>query len=530
MKKLLGLGLSVLLLLALGLAGGYYAAVQNQELAADAHAEDAAVTALSPQTLANLGVKVEAASLRRHVHHVEVQATVEEAPGNQWLLVAPLAGEVRQLNKLPGEWGKPGDAVVTLLRDAIAQPELKLTGDFIKPVNEDLHRSFSELRSAAASADIFAKELKRLQGLNKTADGSGLRVVSKQRIVDTRYDLQKAQQNLQAVRIELEHHGLQGKEIDDLQKGGHPPVNMVLWQRQLEVHGLWGAAVKKIHKSLSAQQREQNWNIALLGELSAQGLVTEALQQAMAESLELRRDFPVAVALLLAGHSLDQVSHWAEQGYLLPTVVLRIPQVGQVEDWDVGRLDVVKGQRVEAGAVLAQLHNPRRMWLRARPVGQELAYMTGALKDKLVVRARPLLSGSGPLLQDLSVQQVTGEGAWLACENTPLAQGEESLQRSWQLRSGLQYVLQVPLQTIEQGYVLPREAVVELGPDQVVFMEDGDSFRAIPVEVIFTDHSMVVLRNVGIYPGDRLVTHGAFALSLALQSNQKEDPHAGHSH
>jgi hypothetical protein len=80
--------------------------------------------------------------------------------------------------------------------------------------------------------------------------------------------------------------------------------------------------------------------------------------------------------------------------------------------------------------------------------------------------------------------------------------------------------------------VLPFDAVTRRGPDKVVFLSDGTHFRPQVVHVEYEDDEVVVIADDGsIFEGDPVVTHGAFALGLAVNTGgDKVDPHAGHAH
>ncbi|MHC4958157.1 MAG: efflux RND transporter periplasmic adaptor subunit, partial [Planctomycetota bacterium] len=123
-----------------------------------------------------------------------------------------------------------------------------------------------------------------------------------------------------------------------------------------------------------------------------------------------------------------------------------------------------------------------------------------------------------------------GAVAIVVCGNEPIKTGGDD--RSWKLRVGLRYLLKVPEQSIGECFVLPAGAVAQMGPDRVVFLRDGKTFRHEPVHVLHEDDDTIVVAHDGsITPGDAIVTSGAFALGLALQDTGGAiDPHAGHSH
>jgi hypothetical protein len=107
------------------------------------------------------------------------------------------------------------------------------------------------------------------------------------------------------------------------------------------------------------------------------------------------------------------------------------------------------------------------------------------------------------------------------------------MHRSWQIRPSLKYTLHIPVEKMANVYVLPSDAIAQDGAGKVVYVQDGDSFRAVDVETVYQDHERVVIpinKRTELFPGDPVVMRGAFALSLALKDSGKIDPHAGHGH
>jgi hypothetical protein len=191
---------------------------------------------------------------------------------------------------------------------------------------------------------------------------------------------------------------------------------------------------------------------------------------------------------------------------------------------------------------LLTLLNPRQMYLKTEPVGGEVADLLRAISEAAKCKARPLIAGSGPELEGLTIAFITGDDrsgasvAYADVKNQPLSiKGSGTgKRRSWLLRSGLMYVLRIPVKQQDNVYVLPSDAVTDDGPRKIVFLQDGDTFRPVEVEIGYQDHEVAVIpinEHTEMFPGDPVVLHGAFALGLALSSGgDKLDPHAGHKH
>ena len=76
--------------------------------------------------------------------------------------------------------------------------------------------------------------------------------------------------------------------------------------------------------------------------------------------------------------------------------------------------------------------------------------------------------------------------------------------------------------------VVPFEAVQNMEGEDIVFVQDGNAFDALPVVVGRRDRKRVEIIS-GLDPGAFYVTRGAFELK-AIMVTSSLDPHAGHGH
>jgi len=549
MKRDLSLVGFACVLVVIGLATGWYAARQGGEAhegGGDAHEEHEGHDAehehdhveLSPQTLRNLGVMVGEARLGDFVRHANVQATVVDAPLNAVPVAAPLGGIVTELHVRPGDVVAAGAPLVSVARAPIPRPTLTLTADVLTPVSENLHDAVSRLRTAAAQEQIVRTELERVKSFTESGTDQGLPVLPRKALIDLQYDLARVEQEVRNAQRELERHGLAPDEIVRVQEGGQPPGSQRLWKRALEQNGLWGAAEEAILAALPEAARTQPWSIAAIGELAAAGLTGDDLAGALAEQPHMAEHFVAVASLLLEGNTPAKVRLLTEAGALEPVMTLKAP-AGGAPDFDVAEIPVRPGQRVEAGETVTLLHDAREMWLRVEALGDEIGAVADALQEGTALAARPLIPGSGPELEGLRVSRLEtrateeqrGAVAWIPCTNEPVVAAEGGA-RSWRMRVGLRYLVLLPVGALEGCFVVPAGAVTEQGPDKVVFLPDGDTFRAVPVHVEYEDDQVAVLSDDGsFFEGDPIVLEGAFALGLALQGGGGGvDPHAGHDH
>ncbi len=495
----------------------------------------AAPAALPPQALASMGVEVGPARRADFVRVVRVQAVVEDRPLNRRPVVAPLGGIVTAVHVRTADIAKAGAPLVTLARDPIPRPKPELTGSVLTPSSEEVHSSSAALRTALAQVAVSRSELERIRPFVEN------QTLPRKTEIDLRYEVARQEQEAESARADLRAHGLTDAEIEAAGRGESPPSNLKLWRRALERNGLWGETAEALRQALRPEDRDLPWVVAAIGELSAAGLATEALRLAAAEEPEVVAHFAEVAGLLLEGMPIETVRVLAAQGALDPQLVVRAP-AGDAPDWDVEDVAVRVGQRVEAGAEVLRLYDARVMALRVQPVGREIARVTEAMSDGATLRAVPLVAGSGPDLDAVRLERLAMQGgdadrgglAYAAVENVPLPCAKGATCRSWQIRVGLRYLVEVPEERLPGRFVLPAEGLAWQGPTAVVFLRDGDLFRAQPVHLEYVDESVAVFADDGsVFDGDLVVQKGAFALGLALQQSgggAAPDAHAGCSH
>jgi len=526
-------------LVAIGVASGWFAARQGAAGKGASKAAQAGAPVFSPQTLKNLGIIVGEAKVSTFVRHARVQATIVDAPLNTVPVTVPLGGTVTQLHVAPGRIAKAGAPLVSIARSPIPRPQLTLTADILTSVSENLHEAISKLRMAVSQHKIVKTELDRVRQFTESGTAEGLPVLPRKTVIDLQYDLARADQERANARRELERHGLAPKEIDSVCEGALPPGNQRLWKRALEQNSLWGDIEETILNLLPERARAHPWSIAAIGELSAAGLATPELADAIRAEPHMSKHFVEVAALLLEGNTVPKARLLTVAGALDPIMVLNTPAAG-VPDWDVVDVTVRAGQQVEAGETLVLLHDPRVMWLRLEPIGGEIGHVVRALEEGAALQGRPLIAGTGPALEDLRIDRLDtrageedrGALAYVVCRNEAVQAAGAADVRSWRLRVGLRYLVLVPVERLEDRFVLPAGAVTDVGPRKVIFLQDGDTFLTKPVYVEYEDDEIVVIANDGaIFPGDPVALSGAFALGMALQTGSgAADPHAGHSH
>ncbi|MCK6460278.1 MAG: biotin/lipoyl-binding protein, partial [Planctomycetes bacterium] len=253
-----------LLLLAIGLVGGWFAASQghSHEAAAE-HAPGAAAT-LSPRTLGNIGVEIGEAKLSDFVRTREVPAEVELLPSAVRPVHAPVAGVVRSVAVATGQKVAAGDAVAEIARDPFPRPVLALTDAVLRPLDEDYHHSLTELRSAAAAHAIARQELERVRALLRAA-GDGAQPLPAKAEIDLVYEERRTGDALKLAREEVERHGLSGEEIARAEAGEDVLISSDAIRRVLQRNQLWTEAADAVVAALPPRLRGLRYTIAVLG-------------------------------------------------------------------------------------------------------------------------------------------------------------------------------------------------------------------------------------------------------------------------
>lgn len=525
----------------LGIASGWYAAASGATHEHDEHPAEGVDehdhVHFSEATLAGLGVEYGTLLLTATSRTRSVVGTIVETPATHQPVQAPIGGIVQDVAVQLGEMVEADSPVATLTREPIPLPQLTLTAEYVAPAHDEVHGSIRDLRAAHANARIAQQELERVTEFTDTGETAVLPI---QRRIDLEYELERARMREELARHELERHGFSAAQLEAVTSGRHVQLfDAAHVRRALEHAGMWNDDATSLLDALPDEVAARPFAVGAVAELVAHGLVGDELLAWLTEAPDAGDDFLQFTSLLLAGTSLEDLRRLHRLGALASSV--SVPAPGRAPDWDVAAIPVRPGDRVVAGAPLVLLRDPRAIRLRVDPVGSEIIAVQHAVKARLPCRAEPLVPGTGPSLSGLRVEYVAASDAsdrvhgWAQLDNEVLAtvpaDGDVAF-RTWALHPGLRYRLLVPVEQVEDAFVLPRSAITNDGPDRVLFVPTGDGgFEPVPLAVLFEDEERVVLgadANPALRPGTRVVTRGAFELGLAMHAD--EDGGHGHSH
>jgi len=541
----------------IGLGAGWYAAHQTDVAPAHAHGAGAHPPAkddphaghahggggagFSEQSRRNMGIELAGAAVAPWSRTVSVPATIELPPDAVRTVASPVGGRLVEVRARRSTVVDAGAVVAVVLRDPLPTPDLTLTSDILRPAGEAMHDSARALRIAARNAEIQRSEIARLEKLVEPGEGGTLPIVPRKELIEARYRQDRADAEVLGARSELRHHGLTEQEVDEIQSGGRPAfLERSAWRRALEANGLWPAEAQALSGALPAEVRDLPMAVALVGELAARGRLSTGLAEWLTADAAAAREFLAVGVLALEGRSTEELRSLQAAGAFAPLVELRA-QAGH--DWDVVEVLGRPGDGVVAGQRIVALADARRAHLRVHAAGADAALLVRALESGVTMHAAPLVPDSGPILKKVRLLSLENDGGRVtlgvaAVPNEVLTVKEEGgggRYRTWKLRPGMRYVLRVPVDAPVDAIVVPTEAIVEDGADRILYVEDGDTFRKAKIVVLHSNADEAALdpKHSDLFPGDRYVSRGAFALHMAILAAEGAggvDPHAGHSH
>ena len=336
---------------------------------------------------------------------------------------------------------------------------------------------------------------------------------------------------------------LKGLSAQEISKGNgktNVEKQIYFWKSTLIKHGYWNKKAQNILNNLSDDLKNLPFTTAVIGELSANGYLSNKFVKWIIENPYSQKYFFEVSSLILEGKSIRYVQDLVDNGVLESLVTIRAPQMS--DDYDVHEIHKKVGDKIEMGEAIGLLHDMRELHVEAHARGSEIQVLLKALENDENISAVPLAKGAGQKLENLKIQNIQDDtekgGAKVHLEikeNTPIikkGEGDKEY-RSWKIRIGTRYIIRVPLDIFKDVFVIPSNAIVEEGADRIVFIEDGDTYKSAKVVVLFQNDEVAVLsKDSEIFAGDPIVIEGAFGLGLALkaQTGGAVDAHAGHNH
>lgn len=268
---------------------------------------------------------------------------------------------------------------------------------------------------------------------------------------------------------------------------------------------------------------------------------------------ELVREVTVYAPIVHGDNSLHHDSLGAANDRLANSpsaelAALQPPVLDHPEHMDteflVTELETRRGESVAAGQQLAQLSDYTELLIEGYAYQRDADVLRSAATDGAAVQAVWHAAGDNKeVISDLKVVYISNEidresrllAFYVAIENKierTERRGEKTYV-SWRYKPGQRMTLRLPVSQIDNAIVVPKEAVAEEGPERYLFVQNGDHFDRVPVEVLARDSVSVAIKNDGhVRPGLTIATSGAHQLQMAMKNKAggAVDPHAGHQH
>ncbi|MFG0266252.1 MAG: efflux RND transporter periplasmic adaptor subunit [Rhodopirellula sp. JB055] len=210
----------------------------------------------------------------------------------------------------------------------------------------------------------------------------------------------------------------------------------------------------------------------------------------------------------------------------------------------VTELDVQRGESVTAGQQISQISDLRQLLIEGLAYQRDAKLLRQAADTRAEVQA--IMSGPDGEMELIDGLNVISIGNEVETESRSLAfyvglaneiERDEVRSRkryvSWRFKPGQRLTLRLPVSRFANAIVVAKDAVAEEGLNRFVFVENGEHFDRVPVEILARDSMHVAIKNDGqVWPGQRIAVRGAHQLQMEMKNRGGGaiDPHAGHSH
>lgn len=293
--------------------------------------------------------------------------------------------------------------------------------------------------------------------------------------------------------------------------------------------------------------------VARLEKVAASGAVAgKTLLQAQYEEEKLLAEIGAKrEGLLLLGLTEEQLTRIFDERVLVDRMTLFAPLEEAASAGCTGahlfqtaKIKASVGEQIDSGSALCELTDYCKLLIEGQAFEQDAAALEDAIRQRFPVSAvvegheEPItVDGLRILFLDTEVDtESRALRFYVDVTNTVVHQTEDDEGRpfiGWKFRPGQRVGLRVPVETWTNRIVLPADAVVQDGAESIVFVKQGNAFTRKAVVEVHRDATRVVLASDGtLFPGDRVVTRGAYPLYLMYKnrSGGTIDPHAGHNH
>jgi len=245
--------------------------------------------------------------------------------------------------------------------------------------------------------------------------------------------------------------------------------------------------------------------------------------------------FTLQETLVLHGLTFKQVTNIEVSGKLLKYMTVNAP----AEVYEIASFEVSTGQQVEVGDTLCMVADYANLYIEGKAFEEDAAALNKAAISEWPVTMMVYdmeVSGLELIYVANEIDEVSRVlRFYVALPNVKVFDQYKEWHRfiAWLYRPGQRVMLRVPTERWGGCIVLPADAIIKEGPVRIVYVQNGNSFEPHEVRVLYADQfDTVIERDGSLFPGDMVVTSGAYQIHLAMKNRDTNqlDPHAGHNH
>jgi len=494
------------------------------------HEGEEGVVRLSPEGIANLGLRTEPVARRLVRESLSVPATVEAAADAVAKVTPPAAGKVVRTYVRLGDAVKAGQPVAVLDSFEIAQAhaaEHRAQADLLE-ARAGVQTARAEVGQARARLTSAQKALATQQELAKAG------AFSQAPLQAAQTELAEAQSELLTAQTELQSHTAQLQRSERLFKEGIIS-RAELEQAQLERRQDEARAERaQVRVEAAKRTLERERRVAQAGLLNRQALqAAEAeVHAAEAEVARARREEQAAAARLAgAGQGLEAAR----------ANLIALEGTGHIEgesgkitlyapiDGVIAGQSATHGETVERGSTLFQIENLTTVMVQASVPEKDASRVRAGLRVEVTVAAFPDRRFSGVVQSLASRVDPKTRALPVRC----LVANPDG-----RLRPEMFATVSLPTGTPRRALTVPEAAVVtdrgSGAESQVVFVAQGEEAgtfekrRVTTASVPASGSSGLVEVTAGLKEGEQVVTEGAYA--LLSEANKAELAEGGHAH
>ncbi len=208
--------------------------------------------------------------------------------------------------------------------------------------------------------------------------------------------------------------------------------------------------------------------------------------------------------------------------------------------YEVQSLAVELGQTVQAGQLIADLANHQHLYVVGHAFKREAGYLERAAQESRSIEiefaddSTELWPSPDQAFQIRHLSNSIDPESRTFDFFVPLENQSRTYEKGgetflvWRYRPGQRVRIHVPVEKLENVFVLPSEAVAREGPEAYVYRQNGDLFNQISVNILHEDRRHVVIAGDGsITPGTYIAQNAGASLRRVLKSQSASGEQPG---